>query len=261
MDASVFDLTDQVAIVTGSGQGIGKAIALCFADFGANLVIAERVAEAKENTVAEIRAKGRKALAVDADVRESEQVANMVKQTLAEFGRIDILVNNVGGEYRSLFLEYSEKGWDAIVRANLKTTFLCTQAVGRVMVEQKKGCIINIASIAGLTPVQLSSPYSASKAGVISLTMCLSVEWGKYNIRVNAIAPGYIMTPGVTEIYRTQPEISEKRLKDVPLGRLGQPEDVAKAALFLASDAADYISGITLIVDGALQQTSPIKYY
>jgi NAD(P)-dependent dehydrogenase (short-subunit alcohol dehydrogenase family) len=128
------------------------------------------------------------------------------------------------------------------------------------MVEQKKGCIINIASIAGLTPVPTSSPYSAAKAGVISLTMCLAVEWGKYNIRVNAIAPGYIMTPGVTEIYRKQPEITERRLKDVPLGRLGQPEDVAKAALFLASDAADYISGVTLIVDGALQQTSPIKY-
>lgn len=259
MDASVFDLTDRVAIVTGSGQGIGKAIALCFADFGANLVIAERVAETRETTAAEIRAKGRKALAVDVDVRETEQVASMVKQTLAEFGRIDILVNNVGGEYKSPFLEYSEKGWDAIVRANLKSNFLCTQAVGRVMVEQKKGCIINIASVAALTPIQSSSPYSASKAGVISLTEYLSVEWGKYNIRVNAIAPGYITTPGVAEIYRTQPEASEKRLKDVPLGRLGQPEDVATAALFLASDAADYISGTTLIVDGALQQTSPIR--
>jgi len=248
-----------VAIITGSGQGIGKAIALCLADFGANLVIAERVNETRESTAAELRAKGRKALAVGVDLREGEQIANMVKQTLAEFGRIDILVNNVGGEYMSQFLEYSEKGWDAIVRANLKSNFLCTQAVGRVMVEQKKGCIINIASVAGLTPIQLSSPYSASKAGVIRLTMCLAVEWGKFNIRVNAIAPGSILTPGVVEMLHQNPAHFEERRKRVPLGRLGQPEEVAKAALFLASDAAEYISGITLVIDGALSARNPIE--
>jgi NAD(P)-dependent dehydrogenase (short-subunit alcohol dehydrogenase family) len=251
VDASIFDLTDRVAIVTGSGQGIGKAIALCFADFGADLVIAERTAETRETTAAEIRTKGRKALAIEVDTRESEQVADMVRRTLAEFGRVDILVNNVGGEFRSTFLDYSERGWDAIVRENLKNNFLCTQAVGGVMVEQKRGCIVNVASVAGIRPSRRGSAYSASKAGIISLTKYLSAEWDGYNVRVNAIAPGYIMTPGVAEWYRQEPEAYDERRKRIPLGRLGQPEDVAKAALFLASDAADYISGITLVVDGA----------
>lgn len=250
MDASIFALTDRVAIVTGSGQGIGKAIALCFADFGANLVIVERVAETRENTAAEIRAKGRKALALDVDVRDSDQVANMVSRTLAEFSRIDVLVNNVGGEFIAPFLDYSEKGWDAIVRQNLKSNFLCTQAVGRVMVEQKKGCIVNIASLAGINPLPLHGPYSAAKAGIISLTRYLCSEWGRHNIRVNAIAPGDTLTPGVMAIIGKQPEILEERLKKIPLGRFGQPEDVARAALFLASDAAAHISGVTLPVDG-----------
>lgn len=252
MDASIFDLTGRVAIVTGSGQGIGKATALCLADFGANVVVAERTKETGEATAAEIRAKGRKALTANADVREAEEVDGMVKQALAEFGRVDILVNNVGGEFQSEFLGYTEKGWDAILRMNLKGTFLCTQAVGRVMTEQKRGSIINISSTSGIVPQLKGSAYSLAKAGIINLTQYLAVEWGKYNIRVNAIAPGSTMTTWTAEMYRNRPEFLEERIRKWPLGRIGQPEDVAKAVLFLASDAADFISGITLIVDGAL---------
>ncbi len=253
----MFTLTGKVAIVTGSGQGLGKAIALTFADAGAHVVVVDWNKETAEKTAAEIKAKGARSLGVVADLRKSDAVANMVERTLQEFGTIDILVNNAGGHFPKPFVEYSEGGWDAIIQENLKVTFLCTQAVGKVMIQQKgKASIVNIASRAGLDPFPSAAPYSAAKAGIINLTRTLSLEWGPYNIRVNAIAPGVIVTTGTRELHRDDPEFYEKRIKKVPLRRLGEPENVANVALFLASDAADYVTGVTIPVDGGIPTLS-----
>lgn len=173
-----------------------------------------------------------------------------MKLTLAEFGRIDILVNNAGGQFPLPLLEYTEKAWATLIRENLNSVFLCTQAVGKVMVKQMKGCIINLTSVAGVRPTPNASAYSAAKAGIINLTMSAAVELGPYNIRVNAIAPGTIVTPGVAVQYEKDPGRAERRISMTPLGRLGKPEDIGKVAVFLASDAADFVSGVTLIVDG-----------
>ncbi|MFC2005413.1 SDR family NAD(P)-dependent oxidoreductase [Chloroflexota bacterium] len=247
----MFTLTGKVAVITGSGQGIGKAIALCFAEAGAHIVVVDRMEETAAQTADEIKAKGVRSITIIGDLRRGDVVTNMIEQTLKEFSTIDTLVNNVGGQFSKPFLEYSERGWDTIIEENLKSAFLCTQAVGRVMIEQKKkGSITSIASRDGIDPSPLMAPYGASKAAIINLTKTLSVEWGPHNIRVNAIAPSLIVTAGVREVFRERPEMFERRLKRVPLGRLGEPEDVAKVALFLASDAADYITGVTIPVDG-----------
>ena len=257
-----FRLPGKVALITGASRGIGRAIALGFAEAGADVVLVSRKLPDLEAVAQEVTKIGRKALPISANVRNLPEIEEVVKKTVEQFKRIDILVNNAGTNpvFGSVF-NIDEKAWDVTIGLNLKGYFFLSQAVGRVMKEKGGGSIINVSSEDAFRPELGAGVYSISKAGVLMLTQVLAQEWGQYNIRVNAIAPGYIMTPGTAEIYRTQPEISEKRLKDVPLGRLGQPEDVAKAALFLASDAAEYISGITLIVDGALQQTSPIKYY
>jgi len=247
---SKFNLTDRVAIVTGGGQGIGKEIALAFAEAGAHVVVADMRAEIAQATAAEVRGLGRRALSVVTDVRDSEQVASMVQRARDEFGRIDILVNNAAGNFKAPFLELTEKGWDAVVRATLKSVFLCTSAVAKVMVEQRQGNIVNIASMDGIRASVDAAPYGAAKAGVISLTKTLALELAPYNIRVNAIAPGYIDTPGTAQ-WRT-PEVTEHRRSHIALGRTGQPDDVATVALFLASEASSYITGETVVVDGGV---------
>jgi len=245
---SKFNLTDRVAIVTGGGQGIGRGIALAFAEAGAHLVVADMRAETAQATAAELRGQGKRALATVTDVRDSGQVADMVRRARDEFGRIDILVNNAAGNFRAPFLEISEKGWDAVVRATLKSVFLCTSAVAKIMVEQGCGNIVSIASVDGIRAALGFAPYGAAKAGVISLTKTLALELAPYNIRVNCIAPGGVDTPGTAQ-WRT-PEVMEQIRRDIPLGRLGQPEDIACTALFLASDASSYMTGETVLVDG-----------
>jgi 3-oxoacyl-[acyl-carrier protein] reductase len=249
MNLAVFDLTGRTAIVTGGGRGIGKGICLALAQAGADVIVANRDTATAAETVREIQAMGRKALAIQTDVCQSEQVERMVKKTVEAFGKIDILVNNAGGTTRDTrvpVLETTKAIWDAVMDLNLKSIFLCTQAVVKVMIPQKKGNIINISSWYAYMPSLVSLPYGAAKAGVNNYTQTMAHVLGPYNIRVNAVAPGAVPTgPG-------DPEMRERRRKACPLGRLGVPEDIAWAVVYLASDASSYVAGQVLSVDGAM---------
>jgi len=237
--------------VTGSGRGIGKALALGLAQAEADVVVAARTVAEIESTAAEIRALGRRALPVPTDVRVSEQVAHMVKRTLEEFNRVDILVNNAGANFIMPALKLSEGGWDALIRENLKTYFLCSKAVVEAMIEQGKGSIINIASTEGLRAAPTNPAYAAAKAGVISLTQSLAVEWAPYHVRVNAIAPGFIETPALPLTLQEYPSLRDI-FERVPLGRAGKPDDIVGAVIYLASDASDYVTGAMIVIDGGL---------
>lgn len=248
-----FSLNNKIAIVTGSGQGIGRVIARTFAEAGADLVIADIRLDTAEATATDIRSLQRKAFTFQVDVRDKNQVDEMVTKTIEKFGYIDILVNNAGfGHMTVPLVEMSEEEWDKCVTLNLKSTFLCCKAVSRVMMRQKRGTIINMASMAALGAYPMGANYSAAKAAIKNLTETLSVELGPHNIRVNALAPGVIETQLTAELYKKRPELKEQRLKNVPLRRLGTPEDVANVALFLASDASNYISGETIAIKGAM---------
>ncbi|MFC1994218.1 SDR family NAD(P)-dependent oxidoreductase [Chloroflexota bacterium] len=263
MKSSMFSLEGKVAIITGSAHGIGKGIALGFAALGAKVVAAGINIYDPSQTVADLNAvsaqiekQGGEAFIIPTDVRDSDQVDNMVHKTLDKFGHIDVLVNNVGGvldtksdsTYRLPFLEVNEKAWDEIITENLKTTFLCSKAVAKVMVDQGRGgSIINIASTEGINPSPELAHYGAAKSGVINLAKSLAVELAPHNIRVNSIAPGLI-DHEITRGRRGKKESSWINL--IPLGRSGQPKDIAAAAIYLASDAADYVTGITILVDG-----------
>ncbi len=248
-----FSLNNKIAIVTGSGQGIGRVIARTFAEAGADLVIADIRMDTAEATATDIRSLQRKAFTFQVDVRDKNQVDEMVTKTIEKFGYIDILVNNAGfGHMTVPLVEMSEEEWDKCVTLNLKSTFLCCKAVSRVMMRQKRGTIINMASMAALGAYPMGANYSAAKAAIKNLTETLSVELGPHNIRVNALAPGVIETQLTAELYKKRPELKEQRLKNVPLRRLGTPEDVANVALFLASDASNYISGETIAIKGAM---------
>ncbi|MFC1966332.1 SDR family NAD(P)-dependent oxidoreductase [Chloroflexota bacterium] len=255
MILSKFSVEDKVAIVTGSGRGLGKGIALGLAEAGADIVVVARTVAEIEETAAEIRKIGRKALTVPADVRESDQVDNMVQKTLEEFGRIDILVNNAGGSFRARALELSGNAWDAVIRVNLKTVFLCSKAVGKVMIDQKQGSIVNISARAAQGGSVGMPAYGAAKAGIINLTKTLAADWAPH-VRVNCISPGVIETPGMRWSRggdKSSGSVEEQIsvvIKDTPLGRLGQLEDIAAAVLFLASDAAGWITGINIDVTG-----------
>ena len=252
MDLSVFALTDKVAIVTGGGRGIGKGIALGFADVGADVVVAARTAGDIESVAAEIRGKGRRALAVPTDSRKSDQVQNLVDKAMAEFGKIDILVNNAGGSFGAPFLEISENAWDSVIRENLNSVFLCTKAVVEAMMKQKGGSIINVASLAGQVPYANWSPYGAAKAAVLNFTQTLAVELGPHNIRVNAILPAYVETEFLRQRHQEDPVMRQRRLDMLPIGRFGTPEDAAATAIFLASDASSFVTGAHILFSGGL---------
>lgn len=243
-------MTGKVVLITGGRTGMGRAFALAFAKAGADVAICSRTNEGDglEAVAEEIRKLGQHALAIKADVSRKNDVENMVKKTIAELGDIDVLINNAGILARGPLLETEEDIWDKLIDTNLKGCYLCSQAVGRTMVKRKKGNIINIASIAGLKPIPLRTAYSISKAGVIMLTRVLARELGSYNIRVNAIAPGTVRTR-MSEATRSGPEAPEI-LANISLGRFGETNDVIGAALFLASDAASWITGHTLLIDG-----------
>jgi len=237
-------------VVTGGGRGIGRAIALAFGREGANVAIAvARDLAAAEAVAHEIEALGQKAIARRADVSQWEAAQQLIQEAIAAFGQVDILVNNAGVTRDDLLLRLDEEKWDSVLDVNLKGTYHCTRAALRPMLRQRWGRVINITSVLGLVGSAGQANYCASKAGVIGFTRAVAREVGSRGITVNAIAPGYIqtqMTEAIADDARTE------LLKRIPLGRLGEPEDVAGAALFLASDAAAYITGQVLTVDGGM---------
>lgn len=250
-----FGIKNRSAIVTGGGQGIGRAIATIFVEAGARVLIADKIAETVEATAQELSRQGGNVLATVTDVRDAGQVAEMVNTAQKAFGPIDILVNNAAGNFKASFLDLSEKGWDAVVRATLKSVFLCSQAAAKVMVGQNSGNIINVTSMDAFRGTEGAAAYGASKAGVVSLTKTLALELAPYHIRVNSIAPGHIDTPGTSQ-WRP-PEVEQQLRESIPLGRLGQSEDIATVALFLASEASAYMTGETILVDGGLLLSRP----
>lgn len=242
-------LTGKVAVVTGGAQGIGEAIGLTFAQEGADVVIAD-ILDSKARDVAEkILSTGRKSLSFGLDVSKADQVRTMVDGTLDAFGRIDILANAAGIFIKSPIEQVSEEDWDRVINVNLKGTFLCCQAVGKAMLRQGGGSIVNIASIAGHTPQIHLGAYSPSKAGVILLTKIMAVEWAGRHVRVNAISPGPTATPMFNAIYESETQLN-RRKRAIPMNRFASPEEMARAALFLASDEAAFMTGDTLVIDG-----------
>lgn len=241
-------LENKVVIITGAGSGIGKETALLFAKEGAKVVVADVNEKAGEETAAEIKKNG-EGFFVRLDVTNREQSKQMVKDTLEKYGRIDILINNAGIVQDALVLKMTEEQWDKVINVNLKGVFNCIQAVVEVMVNQGNGVIINTSSIVGLNGNVGQTNYAATKAGLIGMTKTLAKELGKKGIRVNAVAPGFIMTPMTSNV----PEkILELMKEKTPLRRLGEPGDVAYAYLYLASDEARFINGAVLRVDGGL---------
>ncbi len=242
-------LTDKVALVTGAAQGIGKAVALLLARNGADLIVSDINLEKAEETAKEIQAIGRRAVAIKVDVASLGDVEQMVEAVLEHFGHIDILINNAGITRDRLILRMTEEDWDAVLNINLKGTFHCTKVVIRHMSKQRNGRIVNIASVVGEMGNAGQANYSASKAGVIGFTKTIAREFAQRGINVNAIAPGYIETP-MTEAL---PEKAKEELKRIiPMERLGRPEDVAEAVLFLVSEASSYITGQVLNVNGGI---------
>ena len=244
------DLTDRVAIVTGSGRGIGKTIALKLAEVGAKVVIND-IGEVSyvESVAEEIRAMNRESLAVLGDVTSPSDVNNLVETVINTYGKIDILVNNAGITRDQLLLRMSEEDWDSVLAVNLKSVFLCTKAVIRHMTAQRWGRIINMSSVVGIAGNAGQANYSASKAGIIGFTKTVAKEVGSRGITVNAIAPGFIDTPMTRQLKESWIEEIKKR---IPAGYLGTPQDVAEAVAFLASEEARYINGHVLNVDGGM---------
>ena len=257
MSLSMFDLTDRAAIVTGGGRGLGRAIALGFAEAGADVVVCARSSAEIEDTAAKIRDKGRRALAVTADVRNVDQVTNILHETLAHFGTIDILVNNAGGGIGGStdLLQMTFQDWESSVEMSLNSVFICSRIIGEQMVKQETGNIISMSSVAGMGPFPGAAHYGAAKAGIISFTKSLAVELAPRNVRVNAIAPGWIHTAGAENFYQQNPQLKQDQLEKTPLGRLGKPEDIVGVAIYLASDASAYVTGETIVVNGGLTTT------
>lgn len=243
-------LENKVAVVTGGGSGIGKSIALEFAKEGADLVIAGRRRTVLERSALEIEGLGRRSLYVETDISKKSAVVNLFEETAEAFGRVDILVNCASvGDVRVPIVEVSEDDWDRVMNVNLKGYFLCSQAAGKIMMANQKGNIINIASVSAIRPTSSGGIYNVSKAGEVMLTLLLAKQLARHNIRVNAIAPGMIKTDMTKEIWE-DPERLARVESWIPFGHMGTPDDVAKAALFLASDDSKHMSGHTLVVDG-----------
>ena len=241
----------RVALITGARRGLGKAIALCLARRGADIAINDIAAgkEEAEATAQEIRALGRKAVVLTADVTIAAEVNELIEQALAEFGRLDILVNNAGITRDALLMRMTDEQWQSVLDTNLKGTFLCTRAALKPMLKQRRGRIINIASVVGIMGNAGQANYAASKGGVIAFTKAVAKEVGSRGILVNAVAPGFIMS-AMTD--RLEPAAAEKLHALIPLGRLGTPEEVAEVVDFLASEASRYITGQVINIDGGM---------
>jgi NAD(P)-dependent dehydrogenase (short-subunit alcohol dehydrogenase family) len=248
----MFDLTGKVAVVTGGAGGLGRPISVGLAKAGADVVVDDLAVANPQAVADEIKGLGRKALAVSYDVTSAEAMKEMVDLVVKQFGKIDILMNTAGINCRFSAEEMPSEEYEKVVRFNTLGTFLPCQAVGKVMIEQRKGKIINMGSVRGwVAPAMGGTAYATSKGGVHQLTRTLAVEWAKYGINVNAIAPALIMTD-MTREFLSKPEIYSKMTAEIPLGRLGAPEDIVGPIVLLASDASDFITGQIIYVDGGL---------
>jgi 2-hydroxycyclohexanecarboxyl-CoA dehydrogenase len=243
-------LKDKVTIVTGGGRGQGKAIAESFAGEGSTVIILDkREAEAKD-VAKEIESKAGKAIAMNVDITNGDLVRRTVERIMKEWGRIDILINNAGWNHHMPFLETDEAHWDLILDINLKAALRLCHAVLPHMIKQRYGRIVSTSSTSGRLPAPLSVPYSIAKAGIIEMTRSLAQAFASHNIRINAVCPGAIYTPLILEVREQDPELCDAEAKENPLGRIGQPEEVAAVVLFLVSDESSYITGQSISVDG-----------
>ncbi|MGF9696954.1 SDR family NAD(P)-dependent oxidoreductase [Paenibacillus sp. MABNR03] len=252
MNGPTFHLEGQTALVTGAGRGIGKAIAIGLAESGCDVVLISRTMTEVEETAALIYEQtGHRAIALSADVTSREQLEEVFRETIAELGRLDILVNNAGMNIRTPALEVTDEQWETIMQTNLKSAFMASQLAGQHMKEQGSGKIINISSVGGHTALRTGVVYGATKAALIHMTKVLAMEWGKYGIRVNAVGPWYFRTP-LTEKLLDDPQYLQEIVSRTPLQRVGELQEVVGPVVFLASDAAGYMTGQTLLVDGGM---------
>ncbi len=250
-------LEGKVAIVTGAGRGIGRAISLSLAGEGADVAVSDIDSTAAGEVSGKIKAAGRQSVSVKADVSNSKDIDRLVTKTLNAFGRIDILINNAGVDKFIPTLEVSEGLWDNMLDINLKGQFLCSQAVAKQMIKQGGGKIVNIASIGGLEAMPGRAAYSASKAGVLHLTRVLAVEWAKYNINVNSGSPGATMTAMMEKNLKENAELLNSYIERIPLKRMAKPEEIAHVVLFLISPGSEYITGQNITIDGGLSALHP----
>ena len=245
-----FDLNGKVAMVTGAARGLGRAISMALANAGANVALGLRDIKTGTDVVRDFQKLGRKALPLQMDMSKLDQISAAIDQAAAHFGKLDILVNNAGIAPDNLAENVTEKDFDATLAINLKGTFFASQAAGRIMIRQKYGRIVNMSSQAGFAALPTESIYCMTKAGIAHLTKCLAIEWGKYNITVNAVAPTFIHTPGTEEYLSVPANRADTIERIAALHRIGEPMEVAGAVVFLASDAASLITGHTMLIDG-----------
>jgi 2-deoxy-D-gluconate 3-dehydrogenase len=244
-----FKLDGKVALVTGAAAGLGKAIAIAIAEAGADVILHCRKSGDADETLSQIEKLGRRVFSVSGDMADKTVPARIVDESIQEFGRIDILVNNAGTIRRSPAVDFSEEDWSTVIEVNLSSVFRLSQAAGRKMIEKGSGKIVNIASLLSFQGGITVPAYAASKSGVAGLTKALANEWAKFNINVNAIAPGYFATDNTTAL-RADETRNRQIIQRIPAGRWGEADDLAGAAVFLASSASDYMNGHTLVVDG-----------
>jgi NAD(P)-dependent dehydrogenase (short-subunit alcohol dehydrogenase family) len=253
---SLFELTGKKAFVTGASRGIGQAIAVAFAEAGADVALVARSADGLAETASQVKAVGRQAVVVPADVTSQEEVAGAVSQAIEQLGYVDTVVNNAGGSnFMVGFADLRLSGWDKLMRLNLSSAVYVCHAFAGHLLDRGEGSVINVASVAGVASAPLISPYGAAKAALISLSKTLAVEWGGQGIRVNALCPGWT----ATELNRTlweDPQAGPATIANVPMGRWGRAEEMAGPAVFLASDASSYMTGQVLVVDGGQTATA-----
>jgi len=251
MTDRLFDLSGRTAVVTGAGRGLGRAMSLALAGAGADVAIPDIDESSARSVAEEIRSLGRRSLAVATDVTDPAQVDIMAQRVMQEWGHIDILVNNAGINIRKPILELSVDEWDAVYRVNLKAVFICSRRIAREMMPRNYGKIVNIASLAGVMILKSldMSPYYVTKAAVVQFTRAAASEWARHGIRVNAISPGWFITDLNKHLWE-DPVGSKVRLDHTPMGRVGQPEELAGTVIYLASAASDYVTGQNLPVDG-----------